>query len=65
LKVKKAAPAPTTGGAGPSGDDAPEGVTAVPSTGPVDYNFIDEGDSEAGAPGEFDYLSDGGGDDDE
>ncbi|KAF2476500.1 26S proteasome regulatory subunit rpn2 [Lindgomyces ingoldianus] len=65
LKVKKAAPAPTPSAAGPSGDQAPEGVTAPASAAPVSGNVVDEGEDEAELPGEFEYLSDGGeGDDD-
>lgn len=65
LKVKKAAPAPAPGAAGPSGDQAPEGVQTAVSSGPIDDNMVDEGEEEAGQPGEFEYLSDGGdGDDD-
>ncbi|KAF2110127.1 armadillo-type protein [Lophiotrema nucula] len=65
LKVKKVAPAPAPGSAGPSGDQAPEGVQAAPSAGPIDEAFIDEGEDEADVPNEFDYLSEGGGDDDD
>ncbi|KAF2641661.1 26S proteasome regulatory complex, non-ATPase subcomplex, Rpn2/Psmd1 subunit [Massarina eburnea CBS 473.64] len=54
LKVKKAAPAPTPGGAGPAG------VQAAPTSVPVDENLVDEGSQEASLPGEFDYQSDGG-----
>ncbi|KAH7126919.1 armadillo-type protein [Dendryphion nanum] len=65
LKVKKAAPAPTPGAAGPSGDRAPEGVAVGSRSAPIDHNIVDEGDDEADLPGEFDYLSDAGdGDDD-
>ncbi|KAF2790026.1 26S proteasome regulatory complex, non-ATPase subcomplex, Rpn2/Psmd1 subunit [Melanomma pulvis-pyrius CBS 109.77] len=64
LKVKKAAPAPAPGAAGPSGDQAPEGVQAAPSSAVVDHNMIDEGADEADLPGEFEYLSDGGDDED-
>ena len=60
LKVKKAAPAPTPGAAGLSGDQAPEGVQAAPTAAPVNDNMVDEGADEAELPGEFDYLSDGG-----
>jgi 26S proteasome regulatory subunit N2 len=65
LKVKKTAPAPTPGGAGPSGDQAPTGVEAAPASADVDDNLVEEGDSEASVPGEFEYNSDTGeGDDD-
>jgi len=64
LKVKKAAPVPTPGGAGLSGDQAPEGVQAASSSAEVDDNMIDEGAGEADVPGEFEYLSDGGDDED-
>ena len=60
LKVKKAAPAPAPGAAGPSGDQAPEGVQAVPDSGPAADNFVNEGEEEASTPGEFEYLSEGG-----
>lgn len=58
LKVKKAAPAPAPGAAGPSGDDAAEGVQEATSSGAAGENMVDEGEEEAGPPGEFDYLSD-------
>ncbi|ORX92498.1 26S proteasome regulatory subunit rpn2 [Clohesyomyces aquaticus] len=65
MKVKKAAPAPPPGSAGPSGDQAGEGVSASSSSGPVSTNTVEEGDEEADLPGEFEYLSDTGeGDDD-
>ncbi|KAF2270947.1 26S proteasome regulatory complex, non-ATPase subcomplex, Rpn2/Psmd1 subunit [Lojkania enalia] len=65
LKVKKAVPAPAPGGAGPAGDEAPEGVQAAPSATAVSHNYVDEGEDDADMPGEFEYLSDGGdGDDD-
>jgi 26S proteasome regulatory subunit N2 len=64
LKVKKAAPAPTPGGADSSGEQVPGGVQAAPSSTEVDDNMIDEGASEADVPGEFEYLSDGGDDED-
>ncbi|PVI03370.1 26S proteasome regulatory complex, non-ATPase subcomplex, Rpn2/Psmd1 subunit [Periconia macrospinosa] len=65
LKVKKAAPVPTPGGAGPSGDQAPTGVQAAPTSAPVNDNMVDEGSDEASVPGEFDYHSDAAdGDDD-
>jgi 26S proteasome regulatory subunit N2 len=60
LKVKKAAPAPTPGSAGPSGDEAPEGVQAMSSSSPAADNFVNEGEEEASTPGEFEYLSEGG-----
>ncbi|KAF2007449.1 26S proteasome regulatory complex, non-ATPase subcomplex, Rpn2/Psmd1 subunit [Amniculicola lignicola CBS 123094] len=63
LKVKKAAPAPTTG-AGPSGDQAPPGVQASSSAAHVDENLINEGEDDTDMPGDFEYLSDGGDDDD-
>jgi 26S proteasome regulatory subunit N2 len=65
LKVKKVVPAPTPGAAGPSGADAPEGVTTASSSGPANNNLVDEGEEEADMPGEFDYLSDGGEADDD
>jgi 26S proteasome regulatory subunit N2 len=65
LKVKKTAPAPTPGDAGPSGDQAPTGVEAAPASANVDDNLVEEGDAEASVPGEFEYNSDTGeGDDD-
>jgi 26S proteasome regulatory subunit N2 len=65
LKVKKTAPAPTPGGAGPSGVQAPTGVQAAPASADVDDNLVDEGNEEASVPGEFEYNSDTGeGDDD-
>lgn len=65
LKVKKAAPAPAPGAAGPSGDQAPTGVQAAPAAAPVNDNLVDEGSEESSMPQEFDYLSDtGDGDDD-
>jgi len=65
LKVKKTAPAPTPGGAGASGDQAPTGVEAAPASADVDDNLVEEGDAEASVPGEFEYNSDTGeGDDD-
>jgi 26S proteasome regulatory subunit N2 len=65
LKVKKTAPAPTPGGAGPSGDQAPAGVQAAPASADVDDNLVEEGGEEASVPGEFEYNSDTGeGDDD-
>ena len=57
LKVKKAAPAPTPGAAGSSGDQAPEGVS-VTTAAAVSDNMVDEGDDEASIPGEFEYESD-------
>ncbi|KAF1958788.1 26S proteasome regulatory subunit rpn2 [Byssothecium circinans] len=63
LKVKKAAPAPTPGSAGPSGDQAPTGVQAAPTSESVDENLADEGSDEASLPEEFDYQSDGAVDD--
>ncbi|KAF2192267.1 26S proteasome regulatory complex, non-ATPase subcomplex, Rpn2/Psmd1 subunit [Zopfia rhizophila CBS 207.26] len=62
LKVKKATPAPAPGAAGPSGDQAPEGVQAAPASaraGSLNENAADEGEEEADLPGEFEYLSDG------
>ena len=60
LKVKKAAPAPAPGAAGPSGDHAPAGVQAGPEGEDVDDNLVEEGDAEAPVPGEFEYISDTG-----
>lgn len=57
LKVKKAAPAPTPGTAGSSGEQAPEGVTEAESGSTTD-NLVEEGDEEASLPGEFEYESD-------
>lgn len=63
--MKKTAPAPAPGGAGPSGDQAPTGVQAAPASAEVDENMVEEGDAEASVPGEFEYSSDTGeGDDD-
>ncbi|KAF2709623.1 26S proteasome regulatory complex, non-ATPase subcomplex, Rpn2/Psmd1 subunit [Pleomassaria siparia CBS 279.74] len=64
LKVKKAAPAPAPGTAGPSGDQASTGGQGASSTSTVDDNMIDEGEDEADLPGEFEYLSDGADDED-
>lgn len=65
LKVKKVAPAPAPGAAGSSGDRAPEGVSSISRSAPLDHNIVDEGEDEADVPGEFEYLSDAGdGDDD-
>jgi 26S proteasome regulatory subunit N2 len=64
LKVKKAAPPPVPGAAGPSGDQAPEGVQAAPSAAPLSDNVAEEGQGDADFPEEFDYLSDGADDDD-
>ena len=61
LKVKKAAPAPAPGRAGPT---VPAGVQVVPFHTTVDDNMIDEGADEADVPGEFEYLSDGGDEED-
>jgi len=58
LKVKKAAPAPAPGATGSSGDQAPEGVSAVSGGQDVNDNMVDEGEDEASLPGEFDYESD-------
>ncbi|KAH7079231.1 armadillo-type protein [Paraphoma chrysanthemicola] len=58
LKVKKAAPAPTPGAAGSSGDEAPEGVSVTSGAAPVNDNLVDEGDDEASVPRDFDYESD-------
>ncbi|KAF2254996.1 26S proteasome regulatory complex, non-ATPase subcomplex, Rpn2/Psmd1 subunit [Trematosphaeria pertusa] len=63
LKVKKAAPAPAPGAAGPSGDQAPAGVQTASDSAPVSDNLVDEGSEEADMPGEFDYNSDIGEDD--
>ncbi|CAI6335943.1 unnamed protein product [Periconia digitata] len=60
LKVKKAAPVPTPGGAGPSGEQAAAGVSAPPTSAPVNDNMVDEGSEEASVPTEFDYQSDTG-----
>ncbi|KAF1841450.1 26S proteasome regulatory complex, non-ATPase subcomplex, Rpn2/Psmd1 subunit [Cucurbitaria berberidis CBS 394.84] len=57
LKVKKAAPAPTPGAAGSSGDHAPDGVS-VTDAAAVSDNMVDEGEDEASTPGDFDYESD-------
>ncbi|KAF1964830.1 26S proteasome regulatory complex, non-ATPase subcomplex, Rpn2/Psmd1 subunit [Bimuria novae-zelandiae CBS 107.79] len=66
LKVRKAAPAPAPGAAGPSGDQAPAGVQAGGEADDVEDNLVEEGDAEAPVPGEFEYLSDTGeGDEDD
>jgi 26S proteasome regulatory subunit N2 len=59
LKVKKAAPAPTPGGAGPSGNQAPTGGQEAPTTTTANEHLVDEGSEEASLPGDFDYQSDG------
>jgi len=66
LKVKKAAPAPAPGAAGPSGDQAPAGVQTPPAAAPgADDSLVEEGSEEAPVPMEFDYNSDTGEGDDE
>ena len=58
LKVKKAAPAPTPGASGSSGEQAPEGVTEADTSGSITDNLVEEGDEEASLPGDFEYESD-------
>jgi 26S proteasome regulatory subunit N2 len=65
LKVKKAAPAPAPGASGSAMDLGLEDAPVTPGAGPVSDNMVDEGDSEAPTPGEFEYESDTNPNDDE
>ncbi|KAF1941549.1 26S proteasome regulatory complex, non-ATPase subcomplex, Rpn2/Psmd1 subunit [Clathrospora elynae] len=58
LKVKKAAPAPAPGASGFSNDQDPEGLSVTNVAASANDNIVDEGESEAEAPGEFGYESD-------
>ena len=61
--MKKSAPVPAPGAAGPSGDQAPSGVQLGADSDDIDDNLVEEGDAEARVPGEFEYISDMGEDD--